>query len=89
LAQNVPAPVVSILTAPPWPPRLRRLGLWILAATLLALPLIFSTQTQDQFELPKQLLLRAATSLLLGCLLALALAQGSLRWRRCIRSAPP
>lgn len=57
-------------------------GLWLLAAILLALPLVFATQTQDQFELPKQLLLRALSSLALGLLLALALADGKFRWRR-------
>jgi len=59
-----------------------RLGQWLLAATLLAVPLVFSTQTQDQFELPKLLLLRALSSMLLGTLLALALADGEFRWRR-------
>jgi O-antigen ligase len=44
--------------------------------------LVFSTSTQDQFELPKQLLLRAFSSLLLGLLLAALLSDGLPRWRR-------
>jgi tetratricopeptide (TPR) repeat protein len=56
--------------------------LWLLAAILFTLPLAYSTQTQDQFELPKQLLLRALSSLSLGTLLALLLADPGFRWRR-------
>ncbi|HTB22911.1 MAG TPA: tetratricopeptide repeat protein [bacterium] len=65
-----------------WRRRLMLWGQWLLVAALLTLPLVFCTRTQDQFELPKQLLLRALSSLLLGGLLALALADKELRWRR-------
>jgi len=60
--------------------RLLKAGLGSLAFALLAVTLVFYTGTQDQFELPKQLTLRAASSLSLGLLLAWMLASGA-RWR--------
>lgn len=65
-----------------WDARLARLGLWLTAFTLFALPLFFLIETQDQFELPKQMLLRACTSLMLGVFLASLLSQGGTPWRR-------
>jgi hypothetical protein len=70
------------LEAPAWGDRLRRAGLGLLALTLVAVALAFSTATQDQFELPKQLLLRALSSLLLGLLLAALLCERPFQWRR-------
>jgi hypothetical protein len=64
------------------PQQLRRLSLGLLALALLAVPLVFYTQTQDQFELPKQLLLRALSSAALGALLAALALEPQVRWRR-------
>ena len=72
----------QILEAPDWPARLRRAGLWLMAFTLVAVALGFSTATQDQFELPKQMLLRAFSSLMLALLLAALLCESPARWRR-------
>lgn len=66
----------------PLPTRLERLALGLLAAALLGAALFFYTEARDQFELPKQLLLRALSSGLLGLLLAGRLADPSLGWRR-------
>jgi O-antigen ligase len=68
--------------APAWGERLRLAGLWLLALSLVAVALVFSTMTQDQFELPKQLLLRGLSSALLGLLLAALLCGRPARWRR-------
>ncbi|HXC65348.1 MAG TPA: hypothetical protein VNZ67_13385, partial [bacterium] len=72
----------QLLEAPDWGGRLRRAGLWLLAGGLVAVSLVFSTATQDQFELPKQLLLRALSSLMLGLLLAGLLCGDPPAWRR-------
>lgn len=75
-------PQSPLAATPPAPDRASRAGVWLLAAALFALPLFFLTGTKDQFELPKQVLLRCATSLLAGILLAGALSKGEFRWRR-------
>lgn len=66
----------------PLPRRLERLALWALAAGLLGAALLFYTGTRDQFELPKLLWLRAASSALLGLLLAARLMDPAAGWRR-------
>lgn len=63
-------------------PRLRQALFALLALTLFTVPLVFFTGTQDQFELPKLLLLRAFTSLMLGVALAALLAEGPGSWCR-------
>jgi O-antigen ligase len=70
------------IPAPAAPARLQRAGLWALALGLVAVTLTFYTGTQDQFELPKQLMLRAVTSLALGLAAAWMLASPGLCWRR-------
>lgn len=62
--------------------RLQRAALWLLAACLVGTALFFYTQTRDQFELPKQLLLRALSSGILGLLLAQKLSDPGTGWRR-------
>ena len=62
--------------------RLQRATLWLLAACLVGTALFFYTQTRDQFELPKQLLLRALSSGILGLLLAQKLLDPTTGWRR-------
>ena len=82
MAQTIPVSNLRPHPHKPWTAYAFSAGQWLLALTLLVLPLIFSTRTQDQFELPKQLALRAFTSLLLGTLLVLMLADGALGWRK-------
>ena len=75
-------PLSAPLPATDWPALLRRAGLGLLALLLLSVPVFFYTETQDQFELPKQLLLRALSSGLLGLFLAALLLEPGAKWRR-------
>lgn len=68
--------------APNWGDRLQKAGLWSLMLGLVAVTMTFYTGTQDQFELPKQLMLRAVTSLTLGLSVAWLLTAKDVRWRR-------
>ena len=69
-------------TGTPTDERWQRAALGLLAAILVTAPLFFFTETRDQFELPKQLLLRALSSLWLGLLLAWRLRVPGQGWRR-------
>src|SRR6516165_5982399 len=64
------------------PSRLERLALWGLSAALLGCVLVLSTALRDQFELPKQLWLRALSSLIAGLWLAARLREPGAGWRR-------
>jgi tetratricopeptide (TPR) repeat protein len=69
-------------TAPAAPNRLDRLAQALLVLCLLGAVLFFYTGTKDQFELPKQLLLRGLSSLWLGLLLHRILTRPAEGWRR-------
>ena len=64
--------------------RLEQACVGLLAAILIATPLFFYTETQDQFELPKLVLLRLLSSLLIGA----ALASRALSPRSSLRRTP-
>ncbi len=54
----------------------------LLACLIALLPLLIIVNTHDQFELPKQLLLRSGTALVLACFLASLALTPKVRWRR-------
>jgi|GEM_PF-1204412 hypothetical protein len=64
-----------------WAERLRLGVLILLAATLAGTILFFWVQTHDQFELPKQMVLRAATALMLALWLARLALLKRWEWR--------
>jgi hypothetical protein len=72
--------------APPLPATgpltFERIGLVLLALIVATVPLFFYTLTQDQFELPKQVLLRVLSSLLLGSAAAYWALSPRAAWRR-------
>jgi len=68
-------------SAETWAERLRLGVLALLAATLAGTILFFWVQTHDQFELPKQMVLRAATALMLALWLARLALLKRWEWR--------
>jgi len=68
-------------SAEAWAERLRLGVLALLAATLAGTILFFWVQTHDQFELPKQMVLRAATALMLALWLARLALLRRWEWR--------
>ncbi len=62
--------------------RLEQACLAFLGLSLAFVPLFFCTYTQDQFELPKLILLRSLSSLCLGSALAWWALNPNAAWRR-------
>jgi O-antigen ligase len=83
---NKPIQHAPVSALPPraeqWAERLRITVLALLGATLAGTILFFWVQTHDQFELPKQMVLRAATALMLACWLGRLALLKRWEWRR-------
>jgi hypothetical protein len=62
--------------------RLEQACLALLALIVAGVPVFFYTHTQDQFELPKLILLRVLSSAVIGCALAWRALCPQARWRR-------